>query len=306
VDTLTAIKVFRQVVESGSFATAAERLDVSTPMVSKYVAQIEQRLGVRLLNRNSRTLSLTEPGRVYFERTKASLEDLQDTEFELGSMANAPRGSLRITCQSFTASQRFADLIAEYRSRYPEVVVFVSFEDREVDLVEEGFDLALRTAHDMGALPAGLIARPVRPTRPVLAASPAYLERRGRPESPADLDRHDFVGVSNEDSLSFNGPEGAIEITMRVVLRFGSSFCVANAVAAGIGLAPLPAFFFDEPCFKERLVPVLSAYPLRGGTLYLAYASRKHVPLKIRSFIDFFVEKLAGPAPDPFPKVADR
>jgi DNA-binding transcriptional LysR family regulator len=304
VDTLNAIKVFRQVVESGSFVTAAERLEMSTPMVSKYVAQIEQRLGVRLLNRNSRTLSLTEPGRLYFERTKAILEDLQDTEFQLGSMANAPRGALRITCQSFTASQRFADLIAEYRSRYPEVVVFVSFEDREVDLVEEGFDIALRTTDDMAALSPGLIARPVRPTRPVLAAAPSYLERRGRPESPADLDRHDFIGVANVDSLSFDGPDGTIEITMRAVLRFGSSVCVANAVAAGIGLAPLPAFFFGEPCFKDRLVALLKDYPLRGGTLYLAYASRKHVPLKIRTFIDFFVEKMSAPAPDPFPKAA--
>jgi len=300
-DTLNAIKVFRQVVESGSFVSAAERLDMSTPMVSKYVAQIEQRLGVRLLNRNSRTLSLTEPGRVYYERTKAILEDLQNTEIELGSMANAPRGGLRVTCQSFTVSQRFADLMAEYRARYPEVVVFVSFEDREVDLVEEGFDVALRTTDDMAALPPGLIARPVRPTRAVLAAAPSYLERRGRPESPADLDRHDFVGIANVDSLVFNGPGGTIETAMRVVLRFGSTVCVANAVAAGIGVAPLPAFYFEDPSFKGRLVPLLKDYPLRGGTLYLAYASRKHVPLKIRSFIDFFVEKMSAPAPDPFP-----
>lgn len=302
-DTLIAIKVFRLVVESGSFVTAAERLEMSTPMVSRYVAQLEQRLRVRLLNRNSRTLSLTDAGRLYFERTKAILEDLQDTELELGALHNAPRGSLRITCQSFTASQRLADLLAEYRQRCPEVFIYVSFEDREVDLVEEGFDIAIRTTADMASIAPGLIARPVRPTRAVLAASRGYLERRGVPESPADLNQHDFVGVAEAKSLSFTGPDGALEISMRVVVRFRSCVCVANAVAAGIGLAPLPAFYFDDPAFKDRLVPVLAAYPLQEGTLYLAYASRKHVALKIRSFIDFFVEKMASPTPDPFPRI---
>lgn len=300
-----AIKVFRQVVESGSFVTAAERLDLSTPMVSKYVAQIEQRLGVRLLNRNSRTLSLTEPGRLYFERTKAILDDLQDTELELGALSNSPRGLLRITCQSFTAGQRFADLMAEYRLRYPEVVVYVSFEDREVDLIEEGFDIALRTTDDMASLPAGLIARPVRPTRRVLAAAPSYLERRGLPQSPGDLERHEFVSAADEDALSLRGPDGSIEVPMHVVMRFKSSIGVANAVAAGIGLAPLPAFYFADPAFKDRLVPLMKQYPLRSGTLYLAYVSRKHVPLKIRSFMDFFVERMSSPAPDPFPHASE-
>src|SRR6267378_2151085 len=144
VDTLTSIKVFRQVVESGSFVSAADRLDLSPAMVSKHVMRIEKRLGVRLLNRNSRTLSLTEPGRVYFERCKTILDDLEETELELGSLGTAPRGTLRITCPGWAPGQRFADPLAEYRRRYPEVVVDVSFEDRMVDLVEEGYDLALR------------------------------------------------------------------------------------------------------------------------------------------------------------------
>jgi DNA-binding transcriptional LysR family regulator len=302
VDTFIAIRVFRQVVESGSFVTAAERLEMSTPMVSRYVAQLEQRLRVRLLNRNSRTLSLTDAGRLYFERTKAILEDLQDTELELGALNNAPRGMLRITCQSFSASQRLADLLAEYRQRCPEVFIYVSFEDMEVDLVEEGFDIAIRTTHDMASIAPGLIARAVRPTRQVIAASRGYLERRGVPQSPADLQRHDFVGVADANSLSLTGPDGAVAVDMRVVVRFRSSICVANAVAAGIGLAPLPVFYFDDPAFKNKLVPVLEAYPLQEGTLYLAYASRKHVALKIRSFIDFFVEKISSPRPDSLPQ----
>src|ERR1700737_3035074 len=120
VDTLTSIKVFRQVVESGSFVAAAERLDLSTAMVSKHVMHAEKRLGVRLLNRNSRTLSLTEPGRVYFERCKTILEDLETTELELGSLGGVPRGTLRVTAPTWAAGQRWADLLAEYRSRCPE------------------------------------------------------------------------------------------------------------------------------------------------------------------------------------------
>src|SRR5271155_5460165 len=127
VDTLTSIKVFRQVVESGSFVAAAVRLDLSTAMVSKHVMHVEKRLGGRLLNRNSRTLSLTEPGRVYFERCKTILEDLEATELDPGPLGPPPRGKLRISCPSWFAGQLMADGFAEFRSRYPEIVVDASF-----------------------------------------------------------------------------------------------------------------------------------------------------------------------------------
>ena len=129
-DTLTGIKVFRQVVESGSFVAAAERLDVSTANVSKHVMHIEKRLGVRLLNRNSRTLSLTEPGRVYFERCKTILDDLEETELELGSLNSAPRGTLRITAPSWFAGQALGEFLADYRRRFPEIVLDWSLDDR--------------------------------------------------------------------------------------------------------------------------------------------------------------------------------
>src|ERR1700689_2359391 len=146
-DTLTSIKVFRQVVESGTFVAAAERMDLSTAMVSKHVAHVEKRLGVRLLNRNSRTLSLTEPGRIYYERCKTILDDLEATELELGTLSTVPRGVLRISAPSWIGgSRRFAMLVAHYRRRYPEIVVDASFEDRIVDLVDEGYDLVLRVA----------------------------------------------------------------------------------------------------------------------------------------------------------------
>jgi DNA-binding transcriptional LysR family regulator len=289
VDTLTSIKVFRQVVESGSFVAAADRMDLSTAMVSKHVAYVEKRLGVRLLNRNSRTLSLTEAGSVYFERCKTILEDLEATELELGSLGTAPRGTVRVTCPSWFARQRLADHLAEFRRRYPEIVVDVSFEDRRVDLVEEGYDLALRVARE-SSLPAGLIARPLRSVPFFIAASPDYLKHHGVPKSPEELAHHDFVAVGNIDSLSFTGSEGVIEVPLRVVMRYRSVGGVAHAAAAGIGLAPLPDIVLEEPTFKGLLTPILTDYPLAEPTLYVVYVSRRYLPLKIRAFIDFLVE----------------
>jgi DNA-binding transcriptional LysR family regulator len=301
VDTLTSIRVFRQVVESGTFVAAAERMDLSTAMVSKHVAYVEKRLGVRLLNRNSRTLSLTEPGSVYFERCKTILDDLEATELELGSLSTVPRGTVRITCPSWFAGRRFADMLAEFRLRYPEIVVDVSFEDRLVDLVEEGYDLALRVARESSLAP-GLIARPIRPVSFFIAASREYLKRHGAPKSPEELARHDFVAIGNIDTVSLTGSEGKIEVPLRVVLRYRSMSGVGHAVAAGIGLAPMPETQFEEPEFREILTPVLTDYPVQGPTLYFVYVSRKYLPLKIRAFIDFLTEFIAR---TPLPKLAE-
>jgi DNA-binding transcriptional LysR family regulator len=297
VDTLTSIRVFRQVVESGSFVAAAERLDVSTAMVSKHVMNVERRLGVRLLNRNTRALSLTESGKAYFERTKGILEDLQQIELELSSQSAMPRGTLRVSCPSFASTQSMANHLADYRRLYPDVVVDVSFEDRRVDLVEEGYDVALRITSDAASLPRALTARPVRPIYFVLGASREYIEHRGIPKSPEDLGEHEFVGVGNFESIRLKSPGGLLDVPIRVVMRYRSTVGVANAVAAGIGIAPLPSTFFEDPVLRERLVPVLTQFPLREATLYTVYVSRKFVPLKVRSFVDFALDRFKIPAP---------
>lgn len=301
VDTLTSIKVFRQVVESGSFVAAAERLDFSPAMVSKHLMGVEKRLGVRLLNRNSRTLSLTEPGRVYFERCRVILDDLAETELELGSLGAAPRGTLRITCPSWFASQGLADRLAQFRSAYPDIIIDVSFEDRVVDLVEEGYDLALRVTRNPESLGAGLIARPLLPISVMIAASRDYVKRKGVPKSPEDLVNHDCIAVGNLSSWVLNGPQGKVEVPVRGVLRNRSSAGLVHAVAAGIGLAPLAAVYFDDPAFKNVLIPVLTDYPMRDWSVYAVYVSRKYVPPKLRSFIDFLVESLSRLPPVKLP-----
>jgi len=286
-DTLSSIKAFRQVVESGSFVAAAERLDISTAMVSKRVMQIEQRLGVRLLNRNTRRLSLTEPGRLYFERCGVILEELQSTELELGSLGCTPRGTLRITSPSFTASGQLPRLLAEYGCRYPEVLVDVSFEDRFADLVEEGYDIALRIVRGAESLPQGLIACPMRRTMIYLAASRDYVSRRGVPRSLTDLATHDFIAVAN---LNYLPPAAR---SPRIALRYRSSGGVASAIAAGIGIGPVPELIFEDPAFRDTLIPILPECPLQEATLYLVYVSRKFLPLKIRTFLDFLLESVS-------------
>jgi DNA-binding transcriptional LysR family regulator len=292
VDTLMSIKVFRTVVEQGSFVAAAERLDLSTAMVSRHVMNVEERIGVRLLNRNSRTLSLTEAGGVYFERCKTILDDLEATELELNALGSAPRGTLRVTAPSWGSGQRMADLLAEYRGRYPEVIVDISFEDRIVDLVEEGYDLAMRVVRNPEQLSPGLIARRIRPASFHIAASHEYLKRKGVPKSLEDLAHHDFVAVGSKSSLTFAGEHGPVEVPVRVVMRYRSTAGVANAVAAGVGLAPVSAILFEDPVFKNALVPVLMDHTFGDVSMYFVYVSRKYVPLKIRTFVDFVLETL--------------
>lgn len=291
-DTLTSIKVFRQVVDSGAFSRAAGRLDMSAAMVSKHVMNVEKRLGVRLLNRNSRSLSLTEPGRLYFERSKSVLDELQAAELELGSLGSGPRGTLRVSVSSSACGRWLADLLAEYRRRYPDVLVDLSFEDRFVNLVDEGYDVALRITLSRDSLPPGLIARPLRPAMFYLAASKDYVRRRGAPKSPEDLPEHDFVAVGEMLSGVPRPAKGGAEL--HVVLRYRSTDGVANAVAAGIGIAPVSGALFEDPAFREVLTPILPEYPLQQGMLYVVYASHKFVPPKLRTFVDFIVEFLAS------------
>jgi DNA-binding transcriptional LysR family regulator len=291
------MKVFRQVVESGSFVGAAERLNLSTAMTSKHLMHLEKHLGTRLLNRSSRSSSLTETGKLFFERCKVILEEVAEAELVVGSVSGVPRGTLRVTAPSWGATRLMADLLADYRQRYPEVIVDISFEDRYVDIVAEGYDLAIRSTAEE-ELPAGLIARSLRPTSFVFAASKEYLKRCGIPQSPEDLANHDCLMVGNGQSWHLAGPSGTIEAPVRVVLRFESmSVAVTHAVCAGIGIAPLPRMALEEPMFKDMLLPVLTKYPLKPRHLYAVYVSRKHLPLKIRTFVDHLVEVSKVPRP---------
>lgn len=288
---LTSMRVFRQIVEAGSFVGAAERLEMSTSAVSKYVMQTEKRLGVRLLNRNTRGVSLTELGRIYLERSRGILNELEATELELGSLQSAPGGTLRITAPSFATWQQLPDLVAQHRRRYPEVLIDLSFEDRLVDLMEEGYDLALRIVSSPEELPPGLVARPIRPVAFHLAASREYLKRRGAPKSHEDLAQHDLVAAGSLlNCLSPAGARERGETPGKVMLRYSSVDGVVSAVLSGIGIGPVPSLLFEDPTFKSVLTPIFPERPLHQATMYIVYVSRKFVPLKIRAFVNFIIE----------------
>src|SRR5271167_474381 len=306
-DTLTSINVFRQVVESGSFVGAADRLDLSTAMVSKHVMGIEKRLGVRLLNRNSHKLSLTEPGRFYLERCKAILQDLHKTERELESLSSTPRGTLRIAfCDTCIPGLGLASVLAEYRRRWPEVVVDISFLDRSVDLVEENYDLAFRLVRDE-SLPLGVVARRVRSVPFRLAASRTYLERNGIPKVPEDLSRYDFITAGGPESLSLESAQGTVDIPLRVALRCRTLADVAITVAGGMGLALLPTALLNDPAFVNVLRPLLTEFPLQEFNLYLLYPGRKFQPFKSRAFIDLVLDSTTkGQAQKPPALAANR
>jgi DNA-binding transcriptional LysR family regulator len=291
-DTLMSIQVFRQIVDSGSLAAAAERLTLSKAMVTKHLKNLETRLGARLLNRNSHSQSLTEPGQLYFERCKLILQDLDEAASAVGNINGAPRGTLKVTCPSWVGTHRVANLLAAYVRRYPDVVVDMAFEDRLVDLVAEGYDLALRCTAEPP--PDGLIGRKLRAVPFIIAASPEYLRKRGIPRSPQDLVDHDCVMVGNGNSWELTTASGTLRVPAHVVLRFQATTpAVAHAVVAGVGLAPLPLVLLEEPIFKGKICPVLPDTPLRQRNMYALYASRRYVSPKIRTFIDHLIEYLA-------------
>jgi len=289
-DTLTSIRVFRQVVESGSFVGAAERLDLSNAMVSRHVSYVEKRLGVRLLNRNSRNLSLTEPGRLYFERCKGILQDLEQTELELGSFSSAPRGTLRIACcEGCFPGGWLGGVLAEYRRRWPDVMLDIAFDEDAMDIVQKGYDLAFRLASE-DPLPPGVVACRVRAVGFTLAAAPKYIERNGMPRTIDELTRHDFVALGCQGSLRLASTQGAVEVPLRVVMHCRALLAVASAVTAGIGLASLPSTLFNELAQSQAVVPVLPDVRLQDSMLYVVYASRKYMPPKVRALLDLVAQ----------------
>jgi len=208
----------------------------------------------------------------------------------LESLSSAPCGTLRIACcETYIPSLGLTSVFAEYRRRWPEVLLDVSFVDRAVDMVDQGYDLALRLVSDE-RLPPGIVARRVRTVPFRLAASRTYLERHGIPKVPQDLSRHDFVTAGGLESLSLEGPQGTVEIPLRVALRCRTVADVALTVAGGVGIALLPAALFNDPAFVNVLRPVLPEFRLKEFTLYLLYAGRKYLPFKARAFIDLVLE----------------
>lgn len=289
-DRLTSLRVFRDVVEAGSFASAARRLAISPPMVSKHLASLEHALGARLLHRTSRRLSLTEAGSLYYEQCCEALDLLQAADSAIGRHAQAPHGQLKVSAPVWCATAGFARVLAGYRERFPEVVVDLHLENRRVDLVSEGFDLALRATGDPSPT---LIVRPLCELRFFLVATPELLRRHGEPREPADAASIPAVlpNYVNIEAIDLAGPAGRMRLRFSAAMKSDDTTLSYHAVHAGIGMALLPHWLVSEDLAQGRLRQVLPDHATLPITLYAAYVSRKHMTAKLRSFIDFI-----GPA----------
>jgi DNA-binding transcriptional LysR family regulator len=292
-DALTSLRVFRDVVEAGSFVKAAERLDISTAMTSKHVANLERQLGVRLLNRTTRHLSLTEAGSVYYEQCREALDILQNAEAAVGSQTDQPRGVLKITAPGWFATRKFADMLVAYRARYPDVTIDLRLENRFVDLVEEGYDMALRATSEPSPT---MIVRPLCDMPFVLVGSPAYLQARGNPAHPLDLsERHEIIlpTYTNIDTVEFTGPDGVFAVKNSVVLKSNDSSMSLQLVRAGLGLAYFPEWLVAPELASGALTRLLPQYTTFAPCVYAVYTSRKYMTTKVRTFIDFLSDAFA-------------
>jgi DNA-binding transcriptional LysR family regulator len=294
-DTLVSMRVFRQVVELESFVAAATRLEMSAAMVSKHVMHLERHLGGRLLNRTSRHLSLTEIGTVYFEQCCEMLDRLDEVEATVSRAAVFPSGVLKISAPVWFANRIFTKMLAAYQTQFPEVTLEIDLSGRMVNLVEEGFDLALRVTRQF---PTGnLIARPIAPIQFLLVAAPSYLTKAGHPAKPEALARHPMITYSLriESELSLEGPleNDIVKLKPFSVLRTNNENLMHDAAMDGIGIALLPTWLVDNDIAAGDLEQVLPQYRLPFGTLYAVYTSRRYLSSKVRSFVDFLSDRFA-------------
>lgn len=268
---------------------------MSKSAVSKHVGRLEDRLGARLLNRTTRRLSLTEVGRVYYEHCARILHEAEEGDLAVGRLQEEPRGTLRINAPMSFGQIHVAPALPDFLTAYPDLSVDVTFEDRFVDAVEEGYDVLIR----IGSLAdSSLIARKLAWSEAQICASPAYWEKHGMPQHPRDLLEHNclnYTYLSTNNEWRFVNKDEPGEITsVRVSgnIRANNSPVQREAALAGIGVARLPHFVICDDIRAGRLVPALTDYPLQPFGIYAVYPHNRHLSAKVRAFVDFFADRV--------------
>jgi DNA-binding transcriptional LysR family regulator len=284
------MRVFAAVVDAGSFVGASDALAMSKPAVSRYVADLETRLGVRLLHRTTRKLSLTEGGEVFYARCAELLGEIEEAEAEITSRAGEATGGLKVSAPVSFGLLHLAPLWAEFMARHPKVVLDVTLSDRMVDLVEEGFDVAVRIAR----LPSSsLISRKLSSTRMVLCASPGYIKAHGAPARPSDLAHHDIVAyslLSMGEAWEFEGPDGRVSVKVKPRMRTNSGDTCRAVALRDQGLVIQPSFLVGDDLRSGALVEVMPGFRSMEMGIYAMYPTRKHVLPKVRLLIDHLAE----------------
>lgn len=297
-DRLSCMQVFVKAVELGSISAAAGDLDLSSQLAGKQLRALERGLGIKLLNRTTRRQSLTDSGRVFYERAKTILAEMEAAEALIAETRAIPQGRLRVSAPITFGSHALAPQIPEYLKRHAGVSVDLSLTNRTVDLVEEGFDVAFRT----GSLPDGsLMARRLAPLRLVLCAAPAYLKSAARLRKPDDLQKHEclvFSHTSLRTQWSFDGPDGHVSVPITGRFATDSGEALRAAAVAGMGVLLQPHELVREEIEAGRLLRLLPNHEPPARPLHVLYAPDRRMTPKLRSFLDFAVQRFGEKRPE--------
>ena len=296
-ENLEDIAIFVRVVDVGSFTGAAEALELSQPVVSKSVTRLEQRLGVRLLNRTTRRIGLTEAGSALYRQASKAIALLDDAQLDIGRYQAEPRGTLRISAPTSFTLLHLRRRLARFLERYPQVTLDLVLEDRVVDIVEEGFDAAIRISVLTSS---SVVARRLAPCKQVICASPVYIERHGAPEALEDLLAHNcIVYTLGRDARSWRvlGEDGGeIQLPVRGNAYVNSGELEQVLALEGVGIAMLPTFYVGDALREGKLVRLLEHVRLPEIGVYVVYADRRNLVPKLKALLDFLVESFAGGA----------
>ncbi|MBN3753550.1 LysR family transcriptional regulator [Paraburkholderia sp. Tr-20389] len=293
-DKFVSMEVFVAVVEAGSLTAAAERFDLSSAMVGKHIRSLETQLSTRLLTRTTRRQSLTEIGRQYYEQCRRILADVKAAESLAEAMTSAPRGTLKVTVPLTYGVEVFSPAMTDYLNLYPEVSLELDLSNRIFDLVDEGFDAAVR----IGRLPdSSLVARPLKPYRMRACASPAYLQRMGTPRTPADLVHHECLGFLHWGREGLWRLDGDAEADYQLRpgrFRANNGQALKMAALRGFGLVLQPEALLVSEIERGELVSVLEDYLPEGAPVHLIYPRDRQPTPKLTTFIDFVIERFGA------------
>lgn len=304
-DQLRAIKVFVRVIDEGSFAGAARALDLAPAVVTRLIAELEDHLGTRLLNRTTRRLALTEIGEAYLERARRILADVDEAAALAASATQEVRGLLRILCPPAIAVHQLAKHLPKFHRDYPLVTLEIT-SPGPVETVDDSYDLTIFLARE--ALDGDFIARRLARSEFIMCASPDYLDQRGRPQHPHDLKQHDALlppTAALSRGLTLQRGDGSEEITLPIVpsrAALSTTHMDTNYAAAlhGLGVAGLPSFMVEDALLEQALERVMPQWRLFGTTLWAGMPTRKYVPARTRAFLDFLLEIFGGEDKDPW------
>lgn len=296
-DTLTAMRYFVRVVDAGSFSEAARQLGKSKALLSKYVAELEDELGARLMHRTTRTLSLTEVGQNYLLRSRELLSEFDKLESSVRNASSEPRGELRVTAPQSFGELILAPMLRDFVCTYPDISIDLKLEDRFADIVDEGLDVAIRIAELSDS---SLVARRLRPVRLIAYASPAYLAAKGTPLQPDELRRHQCIidtNLSNPRSWMFRIDGERTAVSINGPIRVNSPLAARELATAGYGVALSPDFVVESQLVDGTLVSVLENFEVYELALYVMYANRRHLSTKVRCFVDYISNSLSSVQP---------